>query len=208
MSKTIAGSGVFTLVSNLEPLLLRIPRGAMSRVRLLCYRALGMRQGARNRMEGGGRVRRCSQIVIGSYNAFTQGCWLWPEDVEYAGTRIKIGNGNYFNRNLMIDACGFVEIGDENMVGPDVYITDSNHQYRDGLSPNQLPMERGRVRIGSKCWIGAKAVILKDVELGDGCVVAAGAVVTRSVKPGELVAGVPAQVISKQGAQFDLSHIG
>ena len=42
----------------IEPLLLRIPRGAMSRVRLLVYRALGMRQGKKNRMEGGGRVRR------------------------------------------------------------------------------------------------------------------------------------------------------
>ena len=61
---------------SIEPLLLRIPRGAASRVRLAVYRALGMRLGAHNRMEGGGRVRRCRQIAIGDYNSFTQGCWL------------------------------------------------------------------------------------------------------------------------------------
>ena len=72
----------------------------------MVYRALGMRQGKKNRMEGGGRVRRCSQIAIGDNNAFTQGCWLWPEDTDFAGIRIRIGNSNYFNRNVMIDACG------------------------------------------------------------------------------------------------------
>lgn len=180
---------------SIEPLLLRIPRGATSRVRLLVYRTLGMRQGKKNRMEGGGRVRRCSQITIGDYNSFTQGCWLWPEDTDCCGIRIRIGNRNYFNRNVMIDACGSVEIGDWNMFGPDVYIADSNHQFEDGLSPANLPMDRGTVIIGNRCWIGAKAIILKGVRLGDGCVVAAGAVVTRSVEPGALVAGVPARLL-------------
>ena len=169
----------------------------MSRLRLMVYRALGMRQGKKNRMEGGGRVRRCNQIAIGDNNAFTQGCWLWPENSDFTGVRIRIGNSNYFNRNVMIDACGYVEIGDHNMFGPDVYITDSNHQFKEGLSPADLPMDRGTVSIGNRCWIGAKAVILKGVRLGNGCVVAAGAIVTRSVEPGAVVAGVPAQPLRK-----------
>ena len=162
---------------NFEPFFLRIPRGLTSRLRLLTYRALGMRQGRRNRMEGGGRVRRCRQIVIGNYNAFTQGCWLWPDDSDFAGFRIQIGDRNYFNRNVMIDACGSIEIGDQNMFGPDVYITDSNHQFCPGLPPGEQPMDRGKVVIGNRCWIGAKAVILKGAQLGDGCIVGAGAVV-------------------------------
>jgi acyl-[acyl carrier protein]--UDP-N-acetylglucosamine O-acyltransferase len=179
----------------IEAILTRIPRGAMSRVRLAMYRLMGMKQGRRNRMEGGGRCRRLGQIEIGDYNSFTQGCWLWPENTEHSGTRIKIGNGNYFSRNLMIDACGYVEIGNENMFGPDVYITDSNHQFVEGSSPKQMPMCKGRVKIGNQCWIGAKAIILKDVELGDGCVVGAGAVVTRSFPAGTVIAGVPARII-------------
>jgi acetyltransferase-like isoleucine patch superfamily enzyme len=151
--------------------------------------------GRRNRMEGLARVRRCSQIELGSYNAFTQGCWLWPDNRDYGRIRIRIGNRNYFNRNVMIDACGLVEIGNQNMFGPDVYITDSNHRFGPGVAPNEQPMDVGTVRIGDRCWIGAKAVILKDVELGDGCVIGAGAIVTRSVAPGEVVVGVPAKPI-------------
>jgi len=182
-------------MKGLEPYLLRIPRGVASRLRLFLYRALGMKLGKKNRMEGGGRVRCCDQIDIGSNNAFTQGCWLWPDESGLSGTRIRIGDGNYFNRNLMLDACGLIEIGNNNMFGPDVYVTDSNHTIEHGRTPKDLPMRRGTVRIGNNCWVGAKAVILKDVELGDGCVVAACAVVTRSVAPGEIVAGVPARPI-------------
>ena len=177
----------------MEAFLTRIPRGAMSRLRLAIYCLLGMKQGRHNRMEGGGRCRRLSQIEIGSYNAFTQGCWLWPVDEPFDGIRIRIGSGNYFNRNLMIDACGHVEIGNDNMFGPDVYIADSNHTKSEGVSPKQLPMHRGHVKIGNHCWVGAKAVILKDVELGDGCVVGAGAVVTKTVPAGATVGGVPAK---------------
>jgi maltose O-acetyltransferase len=183
---------------TIERLFLTLPRGAASRGRLFCYRLLGMKVGRRNRMEGGGRCRRLSQITIGNFNAFTQGCWLWPLDADFDGIRISIGNGNYFNRNLMIDACGLVEIGDKNMFGPDVYITDSNHTCRRDAAPHELPMDVGHVRIGSRCWVGAGAIILKDVDLGDGCVVGAGAVVTKSFPAGSVIAGVPAILIKTQ----------
>lgn len=193
--------------ADLEPVLLRTPRGFASRFRLVFYRFLGVTLGKRNRMEGLGRVRRCSQIEIGSYNSFTQGCWLWPYDADYDGIRIRIGSGNYFNRNVMIDACGLIEIGDQNMVGPDVYITDSNHRFGHGLNPYEQPMLIGKVKIGNRCWIGAKAVILKDVELGDGCVVGAGAVVTKSVAPGTVVVGVPARAMFRN-QQAERSMVG
>lgn len=180
---------------NLEPLLLRIPRGMASRVRLAVYRALGMRLGTRNRMEGGGRCRRLPQIQVGDCNSFTQGCWLWPEDTDHTDLRIRIGSRNYFNRNVMLDACGLIEIGNENMFGPDIYITDSNHTFGPGVSPSHAPMQVGQVKIGNRCWIGAKVVILKDVELGDGCVVGAGAVVTKSFPSDSVIAGIPARLL-------------
>lgn len=180
---------------NLEQLLFRVPHGVTSRFRIILYRLLGMKIGRGNRMEGKGRCRRLTQIQIGDFNAFTQGFWLSPVDAPFSGTRIKIGNYNYANRDLTIDACGHVEIGDGNMFGPGVYITDSNHTYGGGTAPHKLPMDVGKVRIGNNCWVGAHAVILKDVELGDGCVVGAGAVVTKSFPAGSIVAGVPAKLI-------------
>jgi maltose O-acetyltransferase len=95
----------------------------------------------------------------------------------------------------MIDACGLVEIGDDNMFGPDVYIADSNHTFGTGISPKAAPMQRGTVKIGSHCWIGAGTIILANVELGNACVVGAGAVVTKSFAAGSVVAGVPARLI-------------
>jgi acetyltransferase-like isoleucine patch superfamily enzyme len=188
---------------RIEQLLLDAPRGAMSRLRLFGYRLLGLRMGRRNRMEGGGRVRRCPQIEIGSLNAFSQGCWLWPMATagDYTSVRIRIGDGNYFNRNVMIDACGLVQIGNDNMFGPDIYITDSNHRSAEGKSAKELSMEVGRVVIGNRCWIGAGAIVLSGVELGDGCVVGAGSVVTHSVAAGETVAGVPARPIHSAPAR-------
>lgn len=180
-------------LQRLEPHLLKTPRGLMSRLRLRAYRLLGLKAGERNRMEAV-RCRRLAQIEIGSYNAFTEGCWLWPLDADYEGVRIRIGDSNYFNRNVMIDACGSVEIGSHNMFGPEIYITDANHTFGHGVLPAEQPMQAGRVRIGNGCWIGAKAVILKDVELGDYCVVGAGAVVTKSFPAGSVISGVPARL--------------
>lgn len=50
-------------------------------------------------------------------------------------------------------------------------------------------------RIGQRCFIGGRALILPGVEIGDDCIVGAGAVVTKSVPAGSIVVGNPAQVI-------------
>jgi acetyltransferase-like isoleucine patch superfamily enzyme len=162
---------------------------------MFAYRCLGLNAGRHNRIEAG-RCRRLANIVMGDYNAFTSGCWLWPQNADFEGIRIRIGSHNYFNRNVMIDACGCIEIGDYNMFGPDIYITDSNHRFGADMSPGAQPMAEGIVKIGSHCWIGAKAIILKDVVLGDYCVVGAGAVVTKSFPAGSVVAGVPARLLA------------
>lgn len=180
--------------NSIEPLFFRMPYGLMSRLRVLIFRLMGMTLGKRNRFEAG-RIRRISQIKMGRLNHFSEGWYLWPEDASYEGHRIVIGDDNYFNRNVMIDACGLIEIGSHNLFGPDIYMTDSNHAFGVGVDPHLQPMQKGQVRIGNYCWIGAKAVILKGVTLGDNCVVAAGAVVTRDVPSGGVVAGVPARVI-------------
>jgi acetyltransferase-like isoleucine patch superfamily enzyme len=185
---------------RIEPLFLRIPYGLTSRFRILLFRLLGLEAGSRNRFEAG-RIRRVDQIKLGNLNHFSEGWFLWPEDTASEKKRIVIGNNNYFNRNLMIDACNHVEIGNNNMFGPDVYITDSNHTFGMGLNPHEQPMNKGQVTIGNGCWIGAKAIILRNVTLGDYCVVAAGAVVTKSFPAGSVVGGVPATVLKSTSGQ-------
>ncbi|CAN5374347.1 hypothetical protein BH09BAC3_BH09BAC3_13060 [soil metagenome] len=182
------------MMARIEPLFFRIPYGLTSRARIFIYRIFGMKMGNKNRFEAG-RIRRISQIKIGNLNHFSEGWFLWPMDAPCDGARILLGDNNYFNRNVMIDACNSISIGNNNMFGPDVYMTDSNHTTGAGLDPHSMPMKKGTIAIGNSCWIGAKAVILKDVVLGDYCVVAAGAVVTKSFPAGSTIGGVPAKII-------------
>lgn len=180
----------------IETLLFRQKTGLASRFRIRFYSAFGMSIGTHNRFERI-RVRRPSQIEIGARNALTEGCWLWPNDVDHQGVRIRLGDSNYFNRDVMLDACSYIKIGSFNMFGPGVYITDSNHTLIPGRRVADCPMSKGIVDIGDGCWIGAKAIILKDVTLGDRCVVGAGAVVTKSFPADSVIAGVPARLIRR-----------
>src|SRR5258705_4382011 len=98
-------------LARLERYFFNTPRGLVSRVRLFLYRCFGLKAGRRNRLESV-RCRRLANIVLGNYNSLTEGCWLWPVDTDCDRVRIKVGSYNYFNRDVMIDACGYVEIGD------------------------------------------------------------------------------------------------
>jgi maltose O-acetyltransferase len=144
------------------------------------------------------RARRPGRIHIGDDNAFTEGCWLWPQD-RPGECAIRIGNRNYFNRDVMLDANQLIAIGDDNLFGPGVYVTDSNHGLSSGAPISQTPMETAAVQIGNDCWIGAKAIILSGVRVGDRSVIGAGAVVTRNVEASTIVAGVPAVKIGMRG---------
>ena len=165
---------------TLDEIFLRWPYGLASRGRIVFFRALGMHIGARCRIEAV-RVRRPGRIQIGwRTNALTEGCWLWPQDGP-GGCVIRIGNRNYFNRDVMLDANHLISIGDDNMFGPGAYVTDSNHGVRSEKRIGDTPLEVASVQIGSDCWIGAKAVILSGVHVGDHAVIGAGAVVTGGV---------------------------
>jgi galactoside O-acetyltransferase len=51
------------------------------------------------------------------------------------------------------------------------------------------------IRICRDAWIGARACILKGVQVGEGAVVGMGSVVTHNVEPHTVVAGNPARLI-------------
>ncbi|MBL8216934.1 MAG: acyltransferase [Bryobacterales bacterium] len=182
-------------MSYIESLWFRGRYGLASRLRIALLRSFGMTIGERCRFEKL-RIRRPRQIAVGDWNAFTEGTWLWPTDLDSDHVRIQIGDHNYFNRGVMIEATNRIEIGSHNMFGPGVYITDANHTLHPSRWVWECPMDSGTVRIGDGCWLGARVVILKDVTLGDRCVVGAGAVVTKSYPAGSVIAGVPAKLIT------------
>ena len=78
-----------------------------------------------------------------------------------------------------------VHIGAETYVAFDAAIL--THDLTRGLKLD--------TRIGKRCFIGARSIILPGIEIGDECVIGAGSVVTRSLPPRTLAAGNPARVI-------------
>jgi acetyltransferase-like isoleucine patch superfamily enzyme len=88
-----------------------------------------------------------------------------------------------------------VTIGDETVVSVDVlFVTHDGGTwaFRD-LEPTVN--RYGRIDVGSRVFIGARAVVLPGVRIGDRSVIGAGSVVTRDVPPGVVAAGSPARVL-------------
>lgn len=114
------------------------------------------------------------------------------------GPETKIGNNSGIGINC--EVYGPVEIGENVMMGPEVVIYTSGHNY----SRIDIPiMQQGStykkaVKIGNDVWIGRRAIIMPGVSIGEGCVIGAGAVVTHDVPAFTVVGGVPAKVIKER----------
>lgn len=60
-----------------------------------------------------------------------------------------------------------------------------------------FPLQKGAVRLGDHCWIGAGAIIMPGVSLGECCIVAANSFVTKSFGPHMVIGGNPAKAIRR-----------
>lgn len=116
-------------------------------------------------------------------------------------TLLKLGNNISINSNTTIDAAdgGKIIIGDNVLMAQNVVLRASDHEYGNVNIPiSQQGHAGGQIIIGNDCWIGANAVITRNVKIGDHSIVAAGAVVTKDIEPFAIVGGVPAQLIRKR----------
>lgn len=111
--------------------------------------------------------------------------------------RIVIKHGTAINEGAQIIALSDIEIGKNCLIAQGVIIRDNDGHKLSTDAGKEVDMGIDRVCIGDHCWLGQRAMILKDVVLQDNVIVAAGAVVTKSVDANNLVAGVPAKVIKE-----------
>ena len=112
---------------------------------------------------------------------------------------IIIGNNVGCQQRVRISAWEEVIIGDNVLMGSDVFISDNNHGKDAGNEQpyGKQPISSSPVSIGDECWIGEKVIILSGVHIGKRCVIGAGSVVTRSIPDYCMAVGNPARVIKR-----------
>lgn len=92
---------------------------------------------------------------------------------------------------------GPITIGNDVMMGPEVVIYTSSHNFDKIDVPMNLQGFKNAepVKIGNDVWIGRRVIIMPGVTIGNGAIIGAGAVVTKDVPDYAIVGGVPAKVI-------------
>ena len=153
------------------------------------------------------------RISIGAGTFFHSGAWLSVVE-EHAGRsydpQLTIGSRCLFARSVWISCVGDITIGDEVLVGDNVLITDTYHEYENpDTSIIHQPMAPPKpVRIEDGALLNSGCVITAGVTVGARAFVAANAVVTTSVLPNTVVVGNPARPIRaydrEQGRWVDL----
>lgn len=136
-----------------------------------------------------------------------EGTRIWQFAVILKGA--KIGKGcnicaqTFIENDVVIGdnvtvKCG-VQLWDGLRIGNNVFI-GSNSTFTNDKCPCKLRKDKWvplQTIIEDDVTIGANATILPGLKLGKGCFIGAGAVVTRDVKPGVTVVGNPAKEMVK-----------
>ncbi len=124
------------------------------------------------------------------------------------GGRCEIGAEVYIGDGAIVSVRMGVEIGDGTLLAHGAQVFDNDTHPVDAaerrahfrsilkLGPRrEFPVAAKPVRIGSDCWLGFGAAVMKGVNVGDESIVAAGALVTSDVRARSIVAGNPAREV-------------
>lgn len=130
--------------------------------------------------------------LIGKYIARFRGGAAWIGYLRRQG--MTIGEGARIFSDISTTESYLIEIGDNTTVSNDVqFIT---HDASVAKALDGVTDLFGKIVIGSRCFIGARSIVMYGVSLPDNTIVAAGSVVTKSIdRPGMILGGNPAKII-------------
>ena len=121
-------------------------------------------------------------------------CWIAQGCSIVNSHSLSIGKGFATSRNVMIDALGGIEIGDETGIGPNSVLLAQDHRMvSQGGHFGPGANRPTPIRIGSRVWIGANCFIKAGVVIGDDAVVGACSNVVTDVPARSQVIGSPAR---------------
>ncbi len=115
-------------------------------------------------------------------------------------TGIEIHPGAQIGKNLFIDHGMGVVIGETAIVGDNVLLYQ-------GVTLGGTGLEKGKRHptIGNNVVIGTGANVLGNITIGDNSYIGANAVVIKDVPPNSTVVGVPGRITKQDGKKIDVS---
>jgi serine O-acetyltransferase len=122
---------------------------------------------------------------------------VFTDIISRVASHVELPTSAEIGRGLCMPHAGYVvvaadaRIGRHCTIGPGVTI---GHARGGGSDREGSPV------IGDRVYIGPGAAVIGPIEIGSDALIGAGAVVVRSVPPAGVVAGNPAQLISREGS--------
>ncbi len=165
---------------------------------------LKLRWGKRLQTDGLCFIAPKVKLEIGKGATLTLGRWSWIGH----GTKIRVHEGEceigaktVLGQECTISSFQHVSIGRECVIADRVMLIDFDHGVVEvERSIRAQGIYKRDVRVGSNCWVGYGACILRGVTIGDNCVVGTNTVVTKDIPPNAVAAGTPARVVRMREA--------
>ena len=88
-----------------------------------------------------------------------------------------------------------ISIGEYTTIGPFCFFIDSDHGIEKNIYIEHQKKTYGPIEIGSDCWIGTHAVILKNTILQNHCVAGAMSLLNKKYESNGIICGVPGKII-------------
>jgi acetyltransferase-like isoleucine patch superfamily enzyme len=134
------------------------------------------------------------KITAGGHLYIARGAMLY----SYGG-QIVIGSNVYIGHSTILYGHGGLVIGNDVLIGPNVVVIPSSHQFGLKNLPIRLQGERRLgIEIADDTWIGANVVIQDGCKIGKGSIVGSSSVLRSDVPPYEIWAGVPAKKVGER----------
>lgn len=117
----------------------------------------------------------------------------------YFPWNLEIADWSAIGEHAFIYNLGPVSVGERVTISQRAHLCAGTHDYTDPT----LPLQKPPIVVEDQAWICADAFIGPGVTIGEGAVVGARAVVVKDVEPWQVVAGNPVRVVKRRVLKKD-----
>jgi acetyltransferase-like isoleucine patch superfamily enzyme len=139
------------------------------------------------------------KLEIGRTATIRLGRWSWighGTKIRAHEGEVEIGAKTVLGQECTISSFQHVSIGRECIVADRVMLIDFDHGVVETERPIRLQgIYKRDVNVGSNCWIGYGACILRGVTVGDNAIIGTSTVVTKDIPANAVAGGVPARIL-------------